>query len=73
MLNLFSVSISITHLEPLLEEEAARFFRSFSLPRSFLFSLSVASESLLPVLSFRLRALNNKQQARRGEKQRIKI
>lgn len=42
-------------LLPLLEEEAARFFRSFS--RAFLFSLSVASESLLPVLSFRLRAM----------------
>lgn len=68
MLYLFGVFISITHLEPLLEEEAARFFRSLSLPLSFLFSLSVASESLLPVLSFRLRALNNKQA--RGEKNR---
>lgn len=46
-------------LLPLLEEEAARFFRSFSRVLSFLFSLSVASESLLPVLSFRLRAMIN--------------
>jgi len=68
-LYLFRIFI-ITHLLPLLEEDAARFFRSLSLPLSFLFSLSVASESLLPVLSFRLRALNNK--TRNGRK-RIKI
>jgi F0F1-type ATP synthase membrane subunit a len=49
---------NLANLVPLLEDDAARFFRSLSLPLSFLFSLSVASESLLPVLSFRLRALN---------------
>lgn len=57
-----------TNLLPLLEEEAARFFRSFSRAFSFLFSLSVASESLLPVLSFRLRALNT-----RTHREKVKI
>ena len=46
-----------SYLLPLLDDEAARFFLSLSLPLSLLFSLSVASESLLPVLSLRLRAL----------------
>jgi len=71
-LHCYSSYFFIAYLVPLLEEEAARFFRSLSLPLSFLFSLSVVSESLLPVLSFRLRALNSKR-GRGGKQKRVKI